>query len=347
MSEKRSRILRQLALNSVLSSAGDTTAPTCVITASAATITAAAFTATFTFSEDVTGFALGDITVSANAGAGTFVTVSPSVYTAVITPTATGTVTVDVAADVCTDAAGNNNTAATQFSILYVAAVAWFDFSDLTTLFQDAARSTPVTTNNDPIGGVADKSGSNNHASQGTDANRPLYKTNIQNSKGSGLWDGSNDNLATGNFASPPATSTIFVVAKWTTGAGDRQLFDGLDASNRHAAWFIEGGSDTVNMWQGSVQLASGAITITNMAIYSFVYTGSTTSRGYQNGTQVINNGNAGSTSLGKLNIGTFFNGSANPLGGYIAELIVIGSVLADTPRQAVESYLNAKWACF
>jgi hypothetical protein len=111
---------KHLAVVTVLAggAASDTTRPTCTITSASSGTTAGAFTCTFTFSEDVTGFAVGDITCSANAGAGTFATVSGSVYTAVITPTAIGAVTVDVAEGVCADGAGNTNTAATQFSIV-------------------------------------------------------------------------------------------------------------------------------------------------------------------------------------------------------------------------------------
>ena len=75
-----------------------------------------AFTATFTFSEDVTGFAADDITVG-NGAASDFQTTSAKVYTATITPAATGEVTIDVAADKAQDLVGNNNTAATQLSV--------------------------------------------------------------------------------------------------------------------------------------------------------------------------------------------------------------------------------------
>ena len=68
------------------------------------------------FSEDVTGFVVGDIAVSGGtlsnfAGSG-------ANYTVDVTPTGDGTVTVDVAAGVAQDAAGNVNTAADQFSIV-------------------------------------------------------------------------------------------------------------------------------------------------------------------------------------------------------------------------------------
>jgi hypothetical protein len=76
------------------------------------------FSVTFQFSEVVTGFVVGDITVG-NGSAGNFVAVDGDTYTADITPTGQGAVTVDVGGSVAQDAAGNNNTAATQFNITY------------------------------------------------------------------------------------------------------------------------------------------------------------------------------------------------------------------------------------
>ena len=53
----------------------------------------------------------------------------------------------------------------------------WYDPSDLSTLFQDVAGTVPVTTNDNPVGKILDKSGNNNHATQTVSAARPLYKT--------------------------------------------------------------------------------------------------------------------------------------------------------------------------
>ncbi|MBE3067253.1 MAG: lamin tail domain-containing protein, partial [Chloroflexi bacterium] len=72
----------------------------------------------FTFSEAVTGFVLGNISVE-NGTVDNFVTESDTTYTADITPATNGIVTVDVDSGVATDAAGNGNSAATQFSITY------------------------------------------------------------------------------------------------------------------------------------------------------------------------------------------------------------------------------------
>jgi len=72
---------------------------------------------------------------------------------------------------------------------------AWFDPSDLSTLFQDSAEPpvTPVTTAGQSVGTMLDKSGNGNHARQTTTAARPTYQT------GAGLhwlnFDGVDDSM--------------------------------------------------------------------------------------------------------------------------------------------------------
>ena len=76
------------------------------------------FSVTFEFNENVTGFALADITV-ANASKSNFSAVDANTYTADITPTGAGNITIDVAAAVAQDSNNNNNTAATQAVVVY------------------------------------------------------------------------------------------------------------------------------------------------------------------------------------------------------------------------------------
>jgi LPXTG-site transpeptidase (sortase) family protein len=96
----------------------DATAPTVAISSTASSPTKTSpIPVTITFSEDMTGFELGDITVG-NGTAGNFAG-SGKTYTADITPSADGEVTVDIAANVAVDASTNGNTAAAQFKITY------------------------------------------------------------------------------------------------------------------------------------------------------------------------------------------------------------------------------------
>ena len=99
----------------------DNIQPSVTITGVPAT-SAVAFSATFSFSEPVTGFAVEDVIVGNGAASAFSVTTADEVWTALITPTASGTVTVDVGAGVAVDAAGNDNTAATRASSTYTSA---------------------------------------------------------------------------------------------------------------------------------------------------------------------------------------------------------------------------------
>ena len=56
---------------------------------------------------------------------------------------------------------------------------AWYDPSDLSTMFQDAAGTTPVTAVEQPVGKILDKSGRGNHASQSTAASRPVLSARV------------------------------------------------------------------------------------------------------------------------------------------------------------------------
>lgn len=98
--------------------AADTTKPTITITSSQSSPSAVnPIPITFTLSEVSTDFAIGDVTVGAGGTLGNFAG-SGTAYTADLTvTTALATITLDVAADAFHDAAGNGNTAATQFSI--------------------------------------------------------------------------------------------------------------------------------------------------------------------------------------------------------------------------------------
>jgi len=76
---------------------------------------------------------------------------------------------------------------------------AWYDPSDITTLFQDSAGTTAVTAAGQPVGLMLDKSGRNNHARQTTAAARPLYQ--LDAGKPYLAFDGVDDFMVTTAFA--------------------------------------------------------------------------------------------------------------------------------------------------
>ncbi|WP_420409220.1 Ig-like domain-containing protein [Hoeflea sp.] len=84
----------------------DTTAPVVSISGVPSAVGPQPFTATFTVSEDTTGFTLDDLVVG-NGSASTFDASNAPVFTALITPDGNGDVSVSVAAAAAQDAAGN------------------------------------------------------------------------------------------------------------------------------------------------------------------------------------------------------------------------------------------------
>ncbi|MBO2012786.1 beta strand repeat-containing protein [Hymenobacter negativus] len=101
----------------------DTVAPTVVISSSVGPSGSSTSTSpvpfTITFSEGVSNFAIGDVTVTGGTKSALTV-VSASQYTFTVTPSsAPSTITVNIAASRAQDDAGNNNSAAAQFTIIY------------------------------------------------------------------------------------------------------------------------------------------------------------------------------------------------------------------------------------
>ncbi|CAA0108082.1 Uncharacterised protein [BD1-7 clade bacterium] len=96
----------------------DATRPTLQIAADETGPINGAFTATITFDEAVGGFTVADINAS-NASLSSFVATSDSVYSVLVTPVGDGNVSLYVAENAANDSAGNGNTQATSFAIMY------------------------------------------------------------------------------------------------------------------------------------------------------------------------------------------------------------------------------------
>ena len=122
---------------------------------------------------------------------------------------------------------------------------AWYDPSDLSTLFQDAAGTTPVTASGQTVGLHLDKSGNGNHRYQASADSRPQYV--VDGALRYLLYDGIDDFLETNavNF-----TGTDKMTVWW----GGRKLSDaaigmvtefGINAGFINNSFWLVGGVST------------------------------------------------------------------------------------------------------
>lgn len=222
-----------------------------------------------------------------------------------------------------------------EFSPLDLAPLLWLDASDSTTLFQDAAGTTPAVANNDPVGLWQEKSGNARHSSQATADARPLLLLNQFNSLPAVKADGKDDLLSFTSF-STGAAFTLYVVAAANTISVGAEYFLASAAMG-----FAFGGTSLAGyaVWNGS----DGRIANeepTTLSLYVFQSTAL-----YRNGLEATytTSGTAGAITIDKI----FWRSSTLKSDASIGELLLYGATHDATTRGKVETYLNTKWAVY
>lgn len=224
----------------------------------------------------------------------------------------------------------------------------WLDFSDISTLFIDSAKTTSVTSDGDVIGAAEDKSGNGNDILQATTANKPLYKTTIQNGLSIGRFDGVNDFVATIAFGSTlTQPNTIIHVGNKKNAQGDNAYFyDGIDGANRNASLTNVGRTpDGLRIFAGASFLPDTTHPLNVMILQTALFSGLTSEIWLNGVTQGV--GNASIQGINGLTVGAVNGGGGSHLDGDMAEILVYNANLSSADRQAVEIYLNNKWAIY
>ena len=233
----------------------------------------------------------------------------------------------------------------------------WYDPSDLSTLFQDAAGTIPVTAAGQPVGMMRDKSGRGNHATQATATSRPILQTT------DGKWylafDGVDDFLVTGNI-NLSATNKITV-------------FNGLTKLSDALAGTVYEFSATVSSNNGTFALL--APSSNGSQNYSFASRGTTLVGNASSGRPapdkvVITNtadisapkmstrinttvtaNSASSQGTGNYGVWPLYIGSrggiSTAFNGHLYSLIIRGAASSDQQITDAESYVNSKTGAY
>ena len=107
---------------------------------------------------------------------------------------------------------------------------AWYDPSDMSTLFQDSAGTVPVTAVEQPVGLILDKSGRGNHATQATATSRPVLQ---QDASGRYYlsFDGVDDWMLTNSIDFTATDKMTVFTADHSAWSGSLMVMAGLSAS--------------------------------------------------------------------------------------------------------------------
>ena len=256
---------------------GDSVAPTCVLTTSAPTYVYAAISVTATFSEVVTGFdAAGDVAVT-NGSAGDPVDAGDGiVYTIAITPTGAGTLSVQVGAGVCTDEAGNPNTASNEITRMVLPdfgnSISYADFRQTSgAAYQEAARTTPATDTDDPIGSITDFTGGQHWSQTAVSGPDRRLILSTLNDVPCALGNGVDQFIAqaAGDDNNQPVT-IYWRGAIITLNSG--YIYDGVDSGKRMALAQLS--SARLTAYAGTGFNSSNNAANTNEHVYCFVVNG-------------------------------------------------------------------------
>ena len=218
---------------------------------------------------------------------------------------------------------------------------AMYDPSDLSTLFQDSAGTTPVTADSQPVGRMLDVSGNGNHATQATASRRPLYRTD-----GTLHWfefDGFNDRMAVPTITTSVGPVTLASAAVTNDGNTERTtyIFDVLSASSERLVWAASAdNAGTCGIFNGAWRMF--AVDTESVMVSSAVVRSSNAILRV-NGQQRLSWSGDQMALDGNIKIGSRNTGVGNYLNGRFYGLTVRASNSTDSDLELVESYLSSK----
>ncbi|RKG50796.1 hypothetical protein D7V68_02505 [Acinetobacter cumulans] len=228
----------------------------------------------------------------------------------------------------------------------------WFDFNDMSSMYQDSAGTIPVSAFSQLIGKVLDKSGNGNHAVQTYSVNSPVLNPN------GAYFNGANNSLRTINEVNYDGSENVEIFVKieslyrsnkayfcvFESGNTFNQKTGGFIALAREENYTITGGiSISTNSAQNVTHLYRGPF-LTYDGIFSISATDTecimhvvaddvVLRKSKPAGIQISNN---------FLNIGARYNNNDLHYYGYIKQIVCVNRILTAVERSNLIAFMNA-----
>lgn len=238
-------------------------------------------------------------------------------------------------------------------SDLFTAGVkgAWYDPSDLSSLFQDAAGTIPVTADGQTVGRISDKSGNGMHLKRAVGSSAALYRPNvggmpyveIASTSGAQVWFDSGGST----FPYDSQTQNIYLGARTENAASQTtvQFMAGYPGDPRSYGIRFQRTADQINViYSGDEEnidkFTNRAPSLPSAYSDSYLTSFATSTRPFSSFDLLVNDAAGGVTNgadsgAGRVNLGlsTFINTLTNAAGIYpvnmkwFGGIVVVGSV--------------------
>lgn len=227
----------------------------------------------------------------------------------------------------------------------------WYDPGDISTLYQDDLKTTPVTASGNPVGYVEDKSGNANPARQATAANKPTYQesgslryltfngtsaflgTGLARVGTTGLFCANTEKFCVAGVFRLASTATGSIIGKAST-----------TATSKTFQIHVASGNLTVEA-RGVTNTFTG-VAVDNSAFHSYVvnWDGATLTINLDGQTMTGSVGTAAEETTQNIVVGAIAGGTASFLGGSVGDLIVRDESLTQFQLQDLTHFLKNQY---
>jgi hypothetical protein len=211
---------------------------------------------------------------------------------------------------------------------------AWYDPSDLSSMWQDSAGTIAAAVNA-PVGRIDDKSGNGHHLSQSTSGKRPYLR---QSGSLHYLdFDGVDDRLFSAAFSASFAQSNMIALAAKTDSTGpDYLVVDSTTDGSRNTIALSNYNAGKWVAWSGSEEVPLGSASTSATQIVIATLNGSSTS-GEVSGV-AGSTGNGGTNAMNGISLGGRFSDN------YFYDGRIYGLVVLDTPATGTDLAALRSW---